>query len=100
MKGYWNLDVLYRGYDDPRFDEDQKKLDEAIERFRRLADGADELDDVTLAEKYIDINEDPMISGQGFAILSREYYDSGENVGRVKKEFYFDEKGHEVSSRI
>ena len=58
MKGYWNLDVLYRGYDDPRFDEDQKKLDEAIERFRRLADGADELDDVTLAEKYIDINEE------------------------------------------
>ena len=42
---------------------------------------------------YIDLNEYPMISGQGFAVLCREYYDSGDNIGRVKNEFYFDENG-------
>ena len=30
MKETWSLDVLYKGYDDPQFEADIKKLDELI----------------------------------------------------------------------
>ena len=44
MNKEWSLDVLYKGYDDPKFQEDEKQLDELIKEF------------VTFAE---DLNGDP-----------------------------------------
>ncbi|MCH5279400.1 MAG: M3 family oligoendopeptidase [Christensenellaceae bacterium] len=38
MNSVWSLDVLYKGYDDPKFKEDFEKLDEAIARTNRFAD--------------------------------------------------------------
>ena len=38
MNYEWSLDVLYKGYDDPKFAEDLAKLDEAIARTNRFAD--------------------------------------------------------------
>lgn len=38
MNYEWSLDVLYKGYDDPKFAEDSAKLDEAIARTNRFAD--------------------------------------------------------------
>ena len=38
MSYEWSLDVLYKGYDDPKFTEDLKKLDESIARTNRFAD--------------------------------------------------------------
>ena len=39
---------------------------------------------------YLDQNKEPTICGQGFAILSRTYYEDGKMAGRVKDEFYYD----------
>ena len=38
MKETWSLDVLYKGYDDPQFEADIKKLDELIAQCNTLAD--------------------------------------------------------------
>lgn len=38
MNYEWSLDVLYKGYDDPKFAQDSAKLDEAIARTNRFAD--------------------------------------------------------------
>ena len=38
MNHEWSLDVLYRGYDDPKFAEDMKKLDEALARTNGFAE--------------------------------------------------------------
>ena len=46
---------------------------------------------------YFDENENPMVTGFGYASVSREYYlTGGPENGRVKKEFYFDEKGKPI----
>ena len=37
MNGEWSLDVLYKGYDDPAFQEDIRRLDEYIARIKELA---------------------------------------------------------------
>ena len=37
MNGEWSLDVLYKGYDDPAFAEDMKRLDECIRQIKELA---------------------------------------------------------------
>lgn len=38
MNSEWSLDILYKGYDDPDFAADMKKLDEAIDRTNRFAE--------------------------------------------------------------
>ena len=38
MNKEWSLDVLYKGYDDPRFQEDEKQLDELIKEFVAFAE--------------------------------------------------------------
>ena len=38
MNYEWSLDILYRGYDDPKFAEDMAKLDESIARTNKFAD--------------------------------------------------------------
>ena len=35
MNREWSLDVLYKGYDDPKFDADQKELDELLKEFTK-----------------------------------------------------------------
>ena len=38
MNKEWSLDVLYKGYDDPKFQEDEKQLDELIKEFVAFAE--------------------------------------------------------------
>ena len=38
MNYEWSLDVLYKGYDDPKFAEDSAKLDEALARTNKFAE--------------------------------------------------------------
>ncbi len=38
MNKEWSLDVLYKGYDDPKFQEDEKELDELIQEFVGFAE--------------------------------------------------------------
>lgn len=37
MGGEWSLEVLYKGYEDPAFQEDLKRLDEGNRQFRKMA---------------------------------------------------------------
>ena len=41
---------------------------------------------------YLGADGQPIISGQGFAIVHKTYYEDGDNKGRIKDEYYFDEK--------
>lgn len=41
---------------------------------------------------YLGANGKPCISGQGYAIIHKSFYEEGDNKGKVKDEFYFDEK--------
>ena len=36
MKETWSLDNIYKGYDDPKYIEDEKKLDEVIEEMNKF----------------------------------------------------------------
>ena len=38
MNKEWSLDVLYKGYDDPKFQDDEKQLDELIKEFVAFAE--------------------------------------------------------------
>ena len=37
MRDTWSLDVLYTGFDDKRWSEDLKKLDDCVEKFQAFA---------------------------------------------------------------
>ena len=40
---------------------------------------------------YLDEDDNPIMTGQGFAIVTRTYYDSNsEDAGKIENEFYFD----------
>lgn len=41
MNGEWSLDVLYKGYDDPKFAEDRAAFDAACARMNELAAALD-----------------------------------------------------------
>ena len=41
MNGEWSLDVLYKGYDDPKFAEDRTAFDAACARMNELAAAMD-----------------------------------------------------------
>ncbi|QUA54033.1 VanZ family protein [Aristaeella lactis] len=41
---------------------------------------------------YLSIDGEPFITGQGFAIIHKSYYKEGINAGRVKNEYYYNEK--------
>ena len=46
---------------------------------------------------YLDQNHNPTISGQGFSILSRSFYEEDGLAGKVKEEFYYNTDGTPIS---
>ena len=65
MKETWLLDVLYKGYDDPQFEADIKKLDELIAQCNTLADTLSHKDETaTLKQILTTLNELEQISYQ------------------------------------
>ena len=44
MKDVWNLDVIYRGFDDPVFASDMQALEETVKGFDAFASSLEELD--------------------------------------------------------
>ena len=51
MNGNWNLDVIYKGFDDPAMAEDIKALEQAIDTFTAFCNGLAETEDPTAAIK-------------------------------------------------
>ena len=65
MKETWSLDVLYKGYDDPQFEADIKKLDELIAQCNTLADTLSHKDETTTLKQILTtLNELEQVSYQ------------------------------------
>ena len=46
MNQEWSLDVLYHGYEDPKFDEDMKKFESEVAGMKEKIEAAKKLDPV------------------------------------------------------
>ena len=57
MNKEWNLDILYTGFDDPKFSEDTALLTKEIEALNALANGIASMDEEKLVSEYIAISE-------------------------------------------
>ena len=57
MNSEWSLDVLYKGFDDPKFQEDFKKVDEICEKVNAFAAGLPGGDPKENLLTYIDLQE-------------------------------------------
>ena len=49
----WNLDVLYKGYDDPAYQSDIKLLDKTIEELNEIANKFNETNKIVAVEAYL-----------------------------------------------
>ena len=71
MNEKWSLDILYKGYDDPKFAEDLKKADALIEKTHKLSAA---LDPNKRKETIIEIiklmEESEVLSGELFHFVS------------------------------
>lgn len=71
MNEKWSLDILYKGYDDPKFAEDLKKADELIEKTHKLSAA---LDPNKRKETIVEIiklrEESEVLSGELFHFVS------------------------------
>lgn len=57
MNGTWNLEILYKGFDDPEFTKDGTLLNDAIKDVLTVAAEPEKLSHTELLKKYIDISE-------------------------------------------
>lgn len=58
MYDRWSLDVLYTGFDDPKFQEEYNKIDEYIEKWKSLAASLGTKDSRTTAKECLTLSED------------------------------------------
>ena len=49
---------------------------------------------------YLNHDHKPAICGQGFAIIRRNFYYSGDLKGKVKEEFYYDQEDNPISLKL
>ena len=57
MNKEWNLDILYTGFDDPKYSEDTNLLTREIEALNALAGNIAGMDEATLVSEYVAISE-------------------------------------------
>ena len=57
MNKEWNLDILYTGFDDPKYSEDTQLLTQEIEALNTLAGNMADMDEATLVSEYVAISE-------------------------------------------
>lgn len=57
MNSEWSLDVLYKGFDDPKFTSDMASLDEFIAKVNAFAEKLPELKPIEVLRTYIDESE-------------------------------------------
>ena len=53
MNKEWNLDILYTGFDDPKYSEDTQLLTQEIEALNTLAGNMAGMDEATLVCEYV-----------------------------------------------
>ena len=57
MNKEWNLDILYAGFDDPKYSEDIELVTKEIEALSALAGGIANMGEATLVSEYVAISE-------------------------------------------
>ena len=57
MNKEWNLDILYTGFDDPKYSEDIELVTKEIEALNALAGSIAGMDEATLVSEYVAISE-------------------------------------------
>ena len=58
MYDRWSLDVLYSGFDDPKFQSEFQQLDEFVEKFKTAATTLDSKDARTTTKELLTLNEE------------------------------------------
>lgn len=58
MKNTWNLEILYKGFEDEAFSADIKSLDEKIAALNALAENAKNMDSLSLVREFIALQND------------------------------------------
>lgn len=58
MYDKWSLDVLYTGFDDPKFQEEFKQLDEFVEKFKNTAESLADKDARTAVKDALTLTEE------------------------------------------
>ena len=58
MNQEWSLDVLYHGYEDPKFDEDMKKFESEVAGMKEKIEAAKKLDPVKGLETCLMVKEE------------------------------------------
>lgn len=51
MYDKWNLDILYKGYDDPAFLNDWKKLEQILEELKQFAKDCQKMEDLKMLKE-------------------------------------------------
>ena len=89
--GTWNLDILYKGFDDPAFASDMETMTELIEKTAQLAEGCDTLDAKTLLRSYVQVSEELTELVSKLAIFANLRYsantrdmDAASSLGRIQ----------------
>lgn len=57
----WDLNDLYKGFDDPKYQNDILELNKLIDEYNELANLLDKEDELTLILKYIKINQELLV---------------------------------------
>ena len=71
MKAVWNLDVIYRGFDDPAFAADLKAMQQVVADFSAFADTLEELDTLEGLRGGIALEEKLMELGRKLAFYAQ-----------------------------
>ena len=75
MNQEWSLDVLYRGYEDPKFDEDMKKFESEVAGMKEKIEAAKKLDPVKGLETCLMVKEE-MAALWANGTMTQEKFDS------------------------
>ena len=58
MNMTWDLDILYKGYDDPKYNNDLEKVEKLIEKIKECSDNLDSTNQVESIKKTLKLEEE------------------------------------------
>ena len=58
MNMTWDLDILYKGYDDPKYNNDLEKVEKLIEKIKECSDNLDSINQVESIKKTLKLEEE------------------------------------------
>ena len=64
MYDKWNLDILYKGYDDPAFLHDWKKLEQILEELKQFAKDCQKMEDLKMLKEAVAVLENYHLVGE------------------------------------